>query len=416
VSARLALTGDSLITRAWPSVSDSAVHRMLHSADVAFTNVETLFHRFERPPMAVSGGLYVQADPATAGVLSELNIRLASVANNHACDYGVETLLSSIEVLTEVGVRCSGAGKSLNSSRAPAVIEVGGMHIALISMASTFPEHARAANGEGEIRPRGGVNPLRFTTLLKVTGVDFARLEHIFDGIATAGQSSPSTLLLPAIAIVSADKHGLLTLPHPGDLSELTKLVEQTAESYDATVVSIHSHETSPAGGPAVFLRIASRRFIDAGASAIACHGSHVCRGVEVYNGAPIFYGLGNFFFEIEYLTRQPPDAYSHVGLASSALISEYFARRAELGAPDFFVDESYWTSILAILNLTSGRVTDVEFYPLDLGLDDSDGNRGRPELASPELASLVLEQMRVSSRPFGTNVTGETAGQIQLD
>jgi hypothetical protein len=366
--------------------------------------------------MAVSGGLYVQADPAIAAVLPGLNIKLASVANNHAGDYGVETLLSSIQVLTKVGVKCSGAGRSLSSSRAPAVIEVEGARIALISITSTFPDHARAANAGKGITSRAGVNPLRFTTLLMVTGDEYARLEKIFDGILTAGQSSPPTLLLPSIAIVSADRHEVLTLPHPGDLNELTALVERTAKAYDATLVSIHSHESAPSGGPAVFLRTASRRFIDVGASAIVCHGSHVCRGIEVYHGAPIFYSLGNFIFEIEYLTQQPPDAYSHLGLAPSASLSEYFARRAAIGGPNFFAHESYWTSILAILNVTYGRVTDIELYPLDLRFNESDGNRGRPGLPSPERAGSIIQQIRVSSKPYGTNVIGETVGLIQLD
>lgn len=40
------------------------------------------------------------------------------------------------------------------------------------------------------------------------------------------------------------------------------------------------------------------RFFIDAGADAVANHHQHCYSGYEVYNGKPIFYGLGNFCFD----------------------------------------------------------------------------------------------------------------------
>ena len=36
-------------------------------------------------------------------------------------------------------------------------------------------------------------------------------------------------------------------------------------------------------------------------ASAIICHHTHVVSSHEVYNGVPIFYGLGNFVYPIQY-------------------------------------------------------------------------------------------------------------------
>lgn len=41
------------------------------------------------------------------------------------------------------------------------------------------------------------------------------------------------------------------------------------------------------------------RFFIDAGADAVVNHHQHCFSGYEVYNGKPIFYGLGNFCFDI---------------------------------------------------------------------------------------------------------------------
>ena len=38
---------------------------------------------------------------------------------------------------------------------------------------------------------------------------------------------------------------------------------------------------------------------VDAGADVVMGHGPHVIQGIEVYNGKPIFYSLGNFFFGV---------------------------------------------------------------------------------------------------------------------
>ncbi len=39
---------------------------------------------------------------------------------------------------------------------------------------------------------------------------------------------------------------------------------------------------------------------IDAGADLVVGHGSHTVLGIEIYRGRPIFYGLGNFFFQMK--------------------------------------------------------------------------------------------------------------------
>lgn len=46
------------------------------------------------------------------------------------------------------------------------------------------------------------------------------------------------------------------------------------------------------------------RFFIDAGASAVVNHHQHIISGYEVYNGCPIFYGLGNFCFDRNQKTK----------------------------------------------------------------------------------------------------------------
>ncbi len=47
------------------------------------------------------------------------------------------------------------------------------------------------------------------------------------------------------------------------------------------------------------------RFFIECGVDAIVCHHSHYPTGYEIFQNKPIFYGIGNFFFDLPAPTRQ---------------------------------------------------------------------------------------------------------------
>jgi hypothetical protein len=65
----------------------------------------------------------------------------------------------------------------------------------------------------------------------------------------------------------------------------------------DFVVVITHGgHEMCPLPSPSLRERL--RFYVEAGASAVLNHHQHVVSGYEVYQGSPIFYGLGNCFFD----------------------------------------------------------------------------------------------------------------------
>jgi poly-gamma-glutamate capsule biosynthesis protein CapA/YwtB (metallophosphatase superfamily) len=388
----------------------------LSSSDLVCCNVETLFHRFERPPAAVSGGLYMQAGPEVADTLSALNIQLASIANNHSCDYGADGLLESRRTLEAAGVHCSGGGANLTEARAPAVAHLHGSSVALVSATSTFPEHARASNASGPIMARPGISSLRFATLVTVTPEQMQTVERIFSGIALRQLSIPPTLHLPHLTIATADNNGVVTIPHAIDVSAIAAVVRQARAKYDVVLVSLHAHEGGHDDGtPPGFLCLAARFLADAGATAVMCHGPHVSRGIEVRNGALIFYSLGNFFFEFEYITSLPPDALDQVGLPPGATLEDYLRQRASLGGPDFFANRRYWESFVAIVEIADGEITDVVLHPIELGFGREDGSRGRPRSASADSCRSILNSIKLQSEVFGTKITGRSVGRVVL-
>ena len=110
----MALTGDAVITRKL-SVYDEPkfldLIALIREADVAFTNVEVLFHDYEPYPMHGSGGTYMRADPAFAKELAWAGFDLVSLANNHAGDYGVDGMRLTQRYVRETGLVGAGTGK-----------------------------------------------------------------------------------------------------------------------------------------------------------------------------------------------------------------------------------------------------------------------------------------------------------------
>lgn len=81
------------------------------------------------------------------------------------------------------------------------------------------------------------------------------------------------------------------------DLSAAKDLVSSMASTTDLVVVNIHwgteyEHQFNK------YQQNIGHALIDAGADIIIGHHPHVVQGMEVYQGKPIFYSLGNFIFD----------------------------------------------------------------------------------------------------------------------
>ena len=84
----------------------------------------------------------------------------------------------------------------------------------------------------------------------------------------------------------------------PLDIPWVCQQVKTLTELVDVVVVIVHAgREYVPVPPP--YIREAYRMLADAGASLIIGHHPHVPQGVELWNGVPIAYSLGNFVFEV---------------------------------------------------------------------------------------------------------------------
>ncbi|GIS80846.1 MAG: hypothetical protein CM1200mP14_24120 [Gammaproteobacteria bacterium] len=85
------------------------------------------------------------------------------------------------------------------------------------------------------------------------------------------------------------------------DLGEILYGIRAAKIDSDFVIATIHAHNPGNWSDEAPgFLEELARSAIDSGADQFVGHGPHQLRGIEIYQGKPIFYSLGNFFFQVE--------------------------------------------------------------------------------------------------------------------
>lgn len=405
-----ALTGDSIVTRKLSIYAEPEFTRLIdlvRGADVAFTNLEMLFHDYESPPMHESGGTWMRAEPALLKELVWAGFDLVSRANNHAGDYGPGGMRTTTKHVREAGLVQAGVGDSLTEAREARFLDTAKGRVALISTASTFPDHSRASDTRGDIPPRPGLNPLRFTTSYTVTR---ERLEALRATARELGMRPPEAgdaLTLWGRRFVAGDRPGVRTEPNRADLEAMARVVASAAKMADYVIVSIHSHEGgADRTAPADFLVTFAHRMIDAGADMFVGHGPHVVRGVEIYNGKPILYSVGDFIFENETLLRFPAEAYEALGLGRDAEIGDFNETRSDHDRRGFNADREIWESFVATATWRGRQLHELRLYPISLGFGAPLTQRGRPMLADPALGRRILANVVERSRAFNTAFT----------
>jgi poly-gamma-glutamate capsule biosynthesis protein CapA/YwtB (metallophosphatase superfamily) len=410
-SISLALTGDSIITRPISVFSEPAFTRLVdlvRGADAAFTNLEMLFHDYEPYAMNESGGTYMRAEPALVKELVWAGFDMVSRANNHTGDYGALGMTLTTKYVAEAGLVQAGVGQSLAEAREAKFLETPKGRIALIAVASTFPDHSRAGRTRGDMPARPGLNPLRFTTTYVVPRARFDQLRQTMAEINGRTPAAGDTLNFFGRRFVVGEASGIRTEPLEEDVEEIASVVRNASRLADLTMVTIHAHEgtTTDRLVPAQFLIAFARAMVDAGADLFVGHGPHVLRGIEIYKGKPIMYSLGDFIFQNETLLRLPSENYEPYGLDADAHVAEFNDRRYRNDTTGFPSDRLIWEAVVAVPRFEGRALRELALHPITLGFGQGRTVRGRPMLAEGELAGKILSDVERLSRPFGTTIT----------
>ncbi len=415
----MALTGDSIITRPLSPYTEPEFLEMIElirSSDMAFTNLEMLFHDYEPYPMAVSGGTYMRGDPKLAKELVWAGFDMVSRANNHTGDYGVLGQQLTTKYVREAGLVDAGVGGSLAEAREAKFLETGKARVALISVASTFARHMAAGRSRDNVPPRPGLNPLRYSRTYILPEGEWENLRKTGESLGLfttqdgeprgTSENRPNAFNLYGNWFEKGEKAGVRTEANKKDMDEINAVIRNAKKLADYVIVTIHAHEQKgPREIPADFIGEFARSTIDAGADVFVGHGPHVLRGIEMYNGKPILYSLGDFMFQNETLLRLPADNYDRYNLADDAHVADFNNARYDGGKTGFPALPEIWEAVIAVPNFNGQDLSELALYPITLGHGLPEQIRGRPLFAKGELANKILNDLVERSTPYGVEI-----------
>ena len=427
----MALTGDSIITRPLSVYKEPqflAMIDLIRSADVAFTNLEILFHDYEPYPMAESGGTWMRGDPSLAGELTWAGFDMVALANNHTGDYGVLGMQLTMRYIGEAGLIGAGAGNSLAEAREAKFLETDKARVALISLASTFRPHMAAGHSRDNIPARPGLNPLRFSTTYQLPRGEFDAMRRVGESLGLfvdqdgnptgTDENRPGEIRLFNQWFAPGDTAAIRTKANQADVDAIAAVVNNASRLADYVIVTIHAHEQLGRREIAAeFLQPFARAMIDAGADVLVGHGPHVLRGVELYKGRPILYSLGDFMFQNETLLRLPTGNYDRYKLDEHKHVADFNDQRYTNDTKGFPSNPEIWEAVIAMPVFRGDRLREMAFHPITLGHGLPRQVRGRPLFAEGELADKILEDLRVRSAAYGAEIVNRRGiGYLQLD
>lgn len=440
---RILATGDAMLTQRISSNPDKdfkALVEEIRSTDVAITNVEMVFPGRGRIASTTMHGIPCGVDPALLSEFEWMGIDLYGMAHNHATDYGVSGLVSSLEALEARGLTYAGAGRTLREARAPRYFSAPGSRVAYIAAGSSNARLNLAADPSVGDAGRPGIAPLRVQKTHFIKHEQFETLRGIFAeagvNVAATGTTAPGIhfpypdknvydsppeggFAVEGLNFASADASKVQTDVLERDIEALVASVSEASRQADLVFVGLHCHEGIQGRWntevPAEFMQPVARRLIDAGAHGVFAHGPHMLRGVELYNGRPICYSLGNFIFNVESFDSFPLEVYEQQGMPLNSTTADLFDVITGYEKQPLF-----WESVVARFTYEDGRLVDSELLPITLGRDTPRGRRGCPRLAASQEGERILSRLNELSKPFGTELVidaseGRCVGKIRL-
>ena len=207
----------------------------MKGADIMCLNNEFSYSTQGEP---LAGKAYTfRANPERVEVLQQLGVDAVTLANNHVYDYGKEAMMDTFAVLEDAGIPYFGAGDTLQRAMKPLYLEVDGKTIALVaaSRAEKYKMTPQATDEEPGIL-------------------------RCYD----------TELFLQVIKEAKEHADFCIAFVHWG-----------TEYSYDLEQVQLDT----------------GKEYLDAGADVVIGAHSHCLQGMEYYNGKPIIYSLGNYWF-----------------------------------------------------------------------------------------------------------------------
>ena len=448
-SFTLAAAGDAIIARKLRTFDDERFRRiveLIRDADAAMVNLEILLHDYEGEglyPTGASTGTYMRAPPWVADELTWAGFDLFAAASNHSNDYSHGGMKETMRNLEERNIAYAGMGRNLAEAREPTYVDTPAGRVALVGACSTITDVSIAGEQRRDMQGRPGISPLRREVRYVVPDEAYEQMRAISESLGLEelkdereGSSFPYNL--PAdgedyfefpnvnggnVRLERGEEFRIEQHADEGDLEAILEQVGRARRQADWVVATLHAHE-APGGRTnehecAAFVETFARACIDAGADAFMGHGAHVLQGIELYDGAPICYDLGNFVFQNQLVRKFPAEFYERYGVDPDDYPEDVLDSRVydDDGEPKgFLANRGHWESALPICTFEGGELASIELHPIHLMQEEPRPRRGRPVMAEGEKAEAILEQLADLSAAYGTEIEIEDGiGRVEL-
>ena len=294
---QLLLTGDvNLMNVDDPRVPFARVAATLRAADLLFGNLECCLYAPAAERSLADEGFY--APPAAGEALTLAGYHAIGTANN--VNYGPDAIPHSLRELDRLGIAHTGSGANRAAAHAPAIVERKGMRFGILQRTSVYwPTNHEAGEHSA------GVAVIRGHTAYQLP------LHKTRPEVPPANRPG-----VPPVIVTWADPQ------------YLGRFREEVAALRRQVDVVIASHHWGLYQEVLEYMREIAHAAIDAGADVVVGHGPHFVLPVEVYQGKPIFYGMGNFSFRTGHGGRKHGD---WVGLLARVLLEECAIKRVAL-------------------------------------------------------------------------------------
>lgn len=212
------------------------VKEYFQNDDITIGNLETSITRGGSP--WPNKQFNFRSDPENIAAMKKAGMDIVSLANNHTLDYGYEGLEDTLNYLKEGNLSSVGAGMNKKEAMDPVIIKKDNIKIGILGFSRVVPHVGWWA---------------------------------------------------------TAERPGLLGA-YDSQLPEALELIEKVREEVDILISLVHWGSELHEEARDIDV-VAARRMIDSGVDVIVGHHPHVVQGIEIYEGKPIFYSLGNFIF-----------------------------------------------------------------------------------------------------------------------
>ena len=216
------------------SVVSEEVLSAMQGADIMMVNNEFQFSTRGEP---MEDKQYTfQTDPKYVQVLLDMGVDIVSLANNHTLDFGKDALVDTMATLDEAGILHAGAGETKERAESLQIIEVNGKKFGFLAATRVIP--------------------------VSTWNIDYGQ---------------------PGLFSTYDD-------------TQIVERIRESKEQCDFLTVYVH-WGIERVEYPKQYQRTLATHYVEAGADLIIGSHPHVLQGIELIDGKPVFYSLGNYIF-----------------------------------------------------------------------------------------------------------------------